>query len=92
MATVRVIVRGNVQGVGFRDYAQMQALALRLDGWVRNRSDGTVEAMVSGEPALIERMMIALRVGPPHSAVSNVRSMPEEGAKVERGFRVLPTE
>ncbi len=92
MATVRVIVRGKVQGVGFRDYAQMQALALRLDGWVRNRSDGTVEAMVSGEPALIERMMIALRVGPPHSAVSNVRSMPEEGAKVEPGFRVLPTE
>lgn len=92
MATVRVIVRGKVQGVGFRDYAQMQAQALRLDGWVRNRSDGTVEAMVSGEPALIERMMIALRVGPPHSAVTNVRSMPEEGAKVEPGFRVLPTE
>jgi acylphosphatase len=92
VATVRVIVRGKVQGVGFRDFAQMQALALRLDGWVRNRSDGTVEAMVSGEPALIERMMIALRVGPPHSAVTNVRSMPEEGAKVEPGFRVLPTE
>ena len=92
MATVRVIVRGKVQGVGFRDYAQMQAQALRLDGWVRNRADGTVEAMLKGEPALIERMLIALRVGPPHSAVTSVRSMPEEGAKVEPGFRVLPTE
>ncbi len=92
MATVRVIVRGKVQGVGFRAYTEMQALALRLDGWVRNQSDGTVEAMFSGEPALIERMLIALRVGPPHSAVTNVRSMPEDGTSVEPGFRVLPTE
>lgn len=92
MATVRVIVRGKVQGVGFRAYTEMQALALRLDGWVRNRSDGTVEAMLSGEPAVLERMLIALRVGPPHSAVTNVRSMPEDGAEVKPGFRVLPTE
>ncbi len=92
MATVRVIVRGQVQGVGFRAYAEMQAQKLRLDGWVRNRADGTVEAMLTGEPALIERMLIALRVGPPHSAVTNVRSMPEDGTAVEPGFRVLPTE
>jgi acylphosphatase len=92
MPTVRVIVRGKVQGVGFRDYTQMQALALKLDGWVRNRRDGTVEAMLSGEKAVIERMLIALRVGPPHSAVINVRSEPEDGTAVEPGFRVLPTE
>lgn len=92
MATVRVIVRGKVQGVGFRAYTEMQALALRLDGWVRNRSDGTVEALLSGEPAVIERMLIALRVGPPHSAVTNVRSMPEDDAEVAPGFRVLPTD
>jgi acylphosphatase len=92
MATVRVIVRGKVQGVGFRAYTEMQANALKLDGWVRNRRDGTVEAMLSGEAAVIERMLIALRVGPPHSAVTIVRSMPEEGAEVATGFRVLPTE
>jgi acylphosphatase len=92
MPTVRVIVRGKVQGVGFRAYVEMQAKALRLDGWVRNRSDGTVEALLSGEAAVIERMLIALRVGPPHSAVINVRSMPEAGAAVEAGFQVLPTE
>jgi len=90
MPTVRVIVRGSVQGVGFRAYAEMQAKALRLDGWVRNRSDGTVEAMLSGETAVIERMLMALRVGPPHSDVINVRSTPEEGT-LEPGFRVLPT-
>lgn len=92
MATVRVTVRGKVQGVGFRDYTQMQANALKLDGWVRNRRDGTVEAMLSGDQAVIDRMLIALRVGPPHSAVINVRSEPEHGTAVETGFRVLPTE
>ena len=92
MATVRVIVRGKVQGVGFRAYTEMQAKALKLDGWVRNRVDGTVEAMLSGEMAAIDRMLIALRVGPPHSAVINVRSEPEEGRRVDAGFRVLPTE
>lgn len=91
MQAVRVIVRGKVQGVGFRAYTQMQAEALQLDGWVRNRSDGTVEAVLAGEAAVVERMLIALRVGPPHSAVAGVRSMPEEGP-VEPGFRVLPTE
>jgi len=92
VTTVRVIVRGKVQGVGFRAYTEMQAKALRLDGWVRNRTDGTVEALLSGDTALIERMLIALRVGPPHSAVVKVRSMPEDGTMVEPGFRVLPTE
>lgn len=92
MPKVRVIVRGKVQGVGFRAYAEMQANNLKLNGWVRNRSDGTVEAMLSGEPGVIERMLIALRVGPPQSAVASVRSMPEETASVEPGFRVLPTE
>jgi len=90
VATVRVIVRGKVQGVGFRAYTEMQAKALKLDGWVRNRSDGTVEAMLSGDKAVIERMLIALRVGPPHSAVVNVRSEPEVGTVVEPGFQVLP--
>ena len=92
MPTVRVIVRGKVQGVGYRAYTEMQANALKLDGWVRNRRDGTVEAMLSGEAAVIERMLIALRVGPPHSAVVNVRSEPEEAGAVEPGFRVLPSE
>lgn len=91
MPTVHVIVRGKVQSVGFRAYTEMQARALRLDGWVRNRRNGSVEALFSGEAALIERMLIALRVGPPHSAVTNVRSEPSDET-VPPGFRVLPTE
>ena len=92
MPTVRVIVKGKVQGVGFRAYTEMQAVALKLDGWVRNRNDGTVEAMLSGDKAVIERMLIALRVGPPHSGVINVRSEPDTDGAVEPGFRQLPTE
>lgn len=92
MPTVHVIVRGEVQGVGFRAYTEMQARALQLDGWVRNRRDGTVEALFSGEAVVIERMLIALRVGPPHSAVTNVRSEPVEDQLPDPGFRVLPTE
>lgn len=92
MPAVHVIVRGKVQGVGFRAYTEMQAQALRLDGWVRNRRDGTVEACFSGEAAVIERMLIALRVGPPHSAVINVRSEPADEMTVQPGFRVLPSE
>jgi acylphosphatase len=91
MPSIRVIVTGKVQGVGFRDFTQMQARTLKLDGWVRNLSDGTVEAMLSGDKAMIERMLIALRVGPPNSAVINVRSLPEEGEPVDPGFKVLPT-
>ena len=92
MPTVRVIVKGKVQGVGYRAYVEMQANALKLDGWVRNSNDGTVEAMLSGDQAVIERMLMALRVGPPHSAVINVRSEPDADDVVEPGFRVLPTE
>ena len=92
MPTVRVIVKGKVQGVGYRAYVEMQANALKLDGWVRNSNDGTVEAMLSGDQAVIERMLMALRVGPPHSAVINVRSEPDVDDVVEPGFRVLPTE
>ncbi len=92
MRTVHVIVRGEVQGVGFRAFAEREARALGLDGWVRNRRDGTVEALLSGEAAVVERMLIALRVGPPNAAVTNVRSEPVEDSSVATGFRVLPTE
>jgi acylphosphatase len=91
MPVVRVIVYGKVQGVGFRAFAEREATALKLDGWVRNRADGTVEVMVQGEAALLERMMMALRVGPPHAAVREVRSRPQEGV-LEPGFSVLPTQ
>lgn len=88
---VRVIVRGRVQGVGFRAYAEREAGRFGLDGWVRNRRDGTVEAVLAGEAAAVDRMLLSLGVGPPGAHVVNIRSLPHEDA-VGGGFRVLPTE
>ena len=53
MRTVRVVVTGMVQGVGYRAWTEEQALALGLDGWVRNRRDGSVEAIVAGADGLV---------------------------------------
>ncbi|MGO9744040.1 MAG: acylphosphatase [Roseiarcus sp.] len=60
----RVRVEGYVQGVGFRAYARRAALRLGISGWVRNRTDGTVEALISGPPAAVEKMLAELRRGP----------------------------
>ena len=88
---VRVIVRGRVQGVGYRAFTEREAHQLGLDGWVRNRRDGTVEAAFAGESAAVDRMLLALGVGPPGAQVENVRSLLLEDT-VDAGFRVLPTQ
>lgn len=62
--TWRVLIEGYVQGVGFRDFARRSALKLAIAGWVRNRPDGTVEALISGAPANVEKMIGELRRGP----------------------------
>lgn len=74
MAKKRVIalVRGVVQGVYFRDYAQQEGRQLGLNGWVRNRRDGSVEAVLEGEDAQIEQMVTWLRTGSPMAKVESV--------------------
>ena len=69
---VRVIISGRVQGVGYRDWTRHEATARNLGGWVRNKSDGTVEAVLGGEDSAVESMLLALRVGPPASRVKQV--------------------
>jgi acylphosphatase len=81
MKTIHVIVEGRVQGVCFRDYTQRQAHQLNLSGWVRNRQDGTVEAIFSGADSDVMSMLEWLRQGSPGSRVENIRSRdvtPEE--------------
>lgn len=68
----RLVVAGRVQGVGFRWFAQRAADALRLSGWVRNRRDGTVEAEVVGERAVVQACIDRLREGPPGAEVSRL--------------------
>ena len=60
----RVVIRGRVQGVGYRMWAEQEALRHDLEGWVRNRRDGTVEAVFSGPEQDVEAMLAACRRGP----------------------------
>ena len=68
----RLLISGVVQGVGFRYSMVAQARLLGVTGWVRNRRDGRVEAMVSGDAAQIEAMLAWSRIGPPGGAVDRV--------------------
>jgi acylphosphatase len=83
----RVVVHGRVQGVFFRDSTRRQADSLGVAGWVRNRPDGTVEAVFEGEPDAVERMMGWARRGPRGADVTRVDETdePPEGL---RGFDV----
>ena len=72
--TVRVRVSGLVQGVWFRAWTDGRARELGLDGWVRNRADGTVEALFAGPPAAVARMVAVCHEGPPAARVEKVVS------------------
>jgi len=67
-----IVARGRVQGVGYRAFVEDTALRFGLEGWVRNRRDGTVEAVVSGDDDLVERIIAACRRGPPAARVEAV--------------------
>ncbi len=68
----RLLIRGVVQGVGFRYSMTAQARLLGIRGWVRNRRDGSVEAMIAGDAAQIEAMLAWSRTGPAGAAVTDV--------------------
>jgi acylphosphatase len=75
--TRHVVIRGRVQGVGFRYWTQREALRHDLQGSVRNRRDGTVEATFSGPAEAVSAMLDACHRGPTGSAVSAVEAAPE---------------
>ena len=68
--TKHLIVRGRVQGVGFREYLRREAERLNVKGWVRNRHDGTVEAMLHGWPEDVAKILNWARRGPPGARVT----------------------
>jgi acylphosphatase len=92
---VHVLIRGDVQGVGFRAWVQHHAQLNGLAGWVRNRRDGTVEAVFSGPEDMVEVMLTACRQGPATARVSVVEILPEPDRPAERPsagtFHVLAT-
>lgn len=84
-SAVRVRIEGRVQGVWFRAWTIQQASARGLDGWVRNRDDGTVEALFAGPADAVEAMVEACWEGPPGARVTDVAASPAD-APMEPGF------
>ena len=68
----RVVVEGYVQGVGYREFTRRAALRLGVSGWVRNRSDGAVEALICGPPVAVEALVVEMRSGPRSAVVKSV--------------------
>ena len=89
---VRLIIRGRVQAVGYRAWALDEATRLGLAGWVRNRADGTVEAVAAGDDAAVEAFIAACRRGPGLARVTavDVREA-DPGEAGGPGFEFRPT-
>ncbi len=85
-----VRVTGQVQGVGYRAWAEAAARTRGLSGWVRNRRDGTVEALIAGDDGKVDEMLGYLWQGPTASRVTKVEAEPAE-QPMGLGFRTLPT-
>jgi acylphosphatase len=95
-AIVRVTIRGRVQGVGYRYWLEQQAIARGLEGWVRNRRDGSVEALFAGPTDAVSAMIASCRRGPGSARVDGVVEEPADpdALNVRRAgdrFSVLPT-
>jgi len=90
MNAKRLVISGRVQGVGFRDWMVRQAEALGVSGWVRNRLDGSVEALVAGDTAAVEELLRLCRRGP---RMARVITIEEDMADPPDyyGFRQIPS-
>lgn len=81
-------ITGRVQGVGFRAWTQGEAKRLGLAGWVRNEPDGSVLALLAGPAEAVDRMVEALRQGPPAARVSEVRVTTADPADAPGDYQV----
>ncbi|MBS0245803.1 MAG: acylphosphatase [Proteobacteria bacterium] len=93
---VHLVIRGRVQGVGYRAFVQHEAQRRALQGWVRNCADGTVETLLLGDAALVEDMIAACRRGPVAARVDAIDRAPGHASGLKervpgQAFSVLPT-
>jgi acylphosphatase len=91
---LRLLVSGRVQGVGYRDFVRGEAEAHSLTGWVRNRRDGAVEAVVRGSRESVDELIAACWRGPPTSRVADVQVemlSPADADLPARGFAIRAT-
>jgi acylphosphatase len=86
MSCKRLVISGRVQGVGFRAWAREKATELGIEGWVRNRTDGSVEVLISGTADAVEEMARACRRGPRFAQVDEIEEEIADPPE-EPGFR-----
>lgn len=82
---LRLVIRGRVQGVFFRDWTVRHASDLQIDGWVRNRTDGAVEALLVGLEADVDKMVKHCEIGPPLAKVEEIETTTAMGI-TKKGF------
>lgn len=87
---IRLVIAGRVQMVGYRDWLVAQAAARNVHGWVRNRRDGTVEALLHGDSTTLATLVEACRQGPPAARVTTIEQHPAD-PPAHPGFHRLPT-
>jgi acylphosphatase len=85
---VLVRITGKVQGVGYRVWTRNEAMKLGLTGWVRNETDGSVAALISGSGSAISTMIERFRLGPSGASVSRVETQRAEPAETPSGFLI----
>jgi acylphosphatase len=90
ITTLRLRIEGFVQAVGFRYFAMEEARKLGIDGWIRNRSDGSVEALASGSTKSVEAFVAVCMRGPTGSRITNV-DLHKADPPGERGFHRQPS-
>ncbi len=91
MENVRIEITGHVQGVGFRYAMRAEARRRGVSGWVRNRRDGSVEALLQGEADAVRALVDWARQGPPGARVSQVRAAAADDAAPVQGFEMRET-
>jgi len=82
---LRVVIRGRVQGIGFRAWTEVTALERGVEGWVRNRRDGSVEALFAGSEEVVLTMIELCRDGPPGARVDHIDQ--RDGTDAELALR-----
>ena len=87
--TVSVVIQGRVQGVSYRVWTQAEARRLGLAGFVRNRDDGSVEALFSGTAAAVDALLTLCRSGPPGARVTDVAVDERAEHHASSGFEIL---
>jgi len=91
MASRQIRVSGRVQGVGYRIALQGEARKFGVSGWVRNRSDGSVEAVLQGTPQALAALIAWARNGPPGARVTALAESAAEHEPAHSGFELRPT-